>query len=196
MPPKKATAAATAPGPKPLGEGDANRATAPAGTDAAAKDADPLPDLSGITLDGDDDMTVLIYDTCDAVRTKIRAILKKDGVTKTAFLRACVKAAYPPDRADHKIAPNLLTNFVAKKGVGAGNTSSVFYAAYVFFEKLRVRDGKPKNQKRLEMEAEWGPAGFDTEHSTGNTYFTCLQGERPVIDKYGKTRIVPSGGWR
>ncbi|KAF6824323.1 calcineurin is a calcium-dependent [Colletotrichum plurivorum] len=221
MPPKKATAAAAAP--KPLGEGDANRATAPAGSDAAAKvsghlhsrpksrkrksdvadgqdaevpapkkkatkkDADPLPDLSGIHLDGDDDMTVPIYDTCDAVRTKIRAILKKDGVTK---------AAYPPDRADHKIAPNLLTNFMSKKGVGAGNTSSVFYAAYVFFEKLRVRDGKPKNQKRQEMEAEWGPAGFDTEHSTGNTYFTCLQGERPVIDKYGKTRIVPSGGWR
>lgn len=30
--------------------------------------------------------------------------------------------------------------------------SSVFYGAYVIFEKLRIRDGKPKTKKRLDTE--------------------------------------------
>ncbi|KAJ0345057.1 hypothetical protein COL154_010028 [Colletotrichum chrysophilum] len=89
------------------------------------KDDDPLPDLSGIALPGDDDMSVPIYDSCQTVRTKINAHLRKPGVTKAAFLRACVKAAYGAD-SEHKIAGNLLTNFLAKKGPTAGNTSSVF----------------------------------------------------------------------
>ncbi|KAF4883917.1 hypothetical protein CGCFRS4_v013162 [Colletotrichum fructicola] len=148
------------------------------------KDDDPLPDLSGIALPGDDDMSVPIYDSCQTVRTKINAHLRKPGVTKTAFLRACVKAAYGAD-SEHKIAGNLLTNFLAKKGPTAGNTSSVFYAAYVFFEKLRVRDGKPKNKTREEMEARWGPEGFDREHDSSRGYF-CAAGTAPVVDKYGR----------
>ncbi|KAI8259706.1 hypothetical protein K4K58_002462 [Colletotrichum sp. SAR11_239] len=131
MPPKKAAAAT------PLAEADANRVTAPNSVADAAKkkkDDDPLPDLSGIALPGDDDMSVPIYDSCQTVRTKINAHLRKPGVTKAASLRACVKAAYGAD-SEHKIAGNLLTNFLAKKGPTAGNTSSVFYAAYVFFEE-------------------------------------------------------------
>ncbi|KAJ3945289.1 uncharacterized protein N0V96_005317 [Colletotrichum fioriniae] len=116
----------------------------------------------------------------------IRAILQKEGVTKAAFLRAIVKAAYPAG-SDHKIAPNLLTNFMNKKGPASGNTSSVFYAAYVFFEKLRVSDGKPKTKKREEMEIEW-PNGMDTKQQLDGRV-TCLAGERPHIDKYGKTRF-------
>ncbi|KAF0324084.1 hypothetical protein GQ607_008789 [Colletotrichum asianum] len=138
------------------------------------KDDDPLPDLSGIALPGDDDMSVPIYDSCQAVRTKINAHLRKPGVTK---------AAYGAD-SEHKIAGNLLTNFLAKKGPTAGNTSSVFYAAYVFFEKLRIRDGKPKNKTREEMEARWGPDGFDREHDSSRGYF-CAAGTAPVVDKGG-----------
>ncbi|KAF4810606.1 hypothetical protein CGCSCA5_v010568 [Colletotrichum siamense] len=184
MPPKKAAAAT------PLAEADANRVTAPnsvadaakkATTTKKKKDDDPLPDLSGIALPGDDDMSVPIYDSCQTVRTKINAHLRKPGVTKAAFLRACVKAAYGAD-SEHKIAGNLLTNFLAKKGPTAGNTSSVFYAAYVFFEKLRVRDGKPKNKTREEMEARWGPEGFDREHDSSRGYF-CAAGTAPVVDK-------------
>ncbi|KAF4880718.1 hypothetical protein CGCSCA1_v000660 [Colletotrichum siamense] len=220
MPPKKAAAAT------PLAEADANRVTAPnsvadaakpapksrkrksdavetsddapapkkATTTKKKKDDDPLPDLSGIALPGDDDMSVPIYDSCQTVRTKINAHLRKPGVTKAAFLRACVKAAYGAD-SEHKIAGNLLTNFLAKKGPTAGNTSSVFYAAYVFFEKLRVRDEKPKNKTREEMEARWGPEGFDREHDSSRGYF-CAAGTAPVVDKYGRVSIVPTGGGR
>ncbi|KXH32062.1 calcineurin is a calcium-dependent [Colletotrichum salicis] len=169
-------------------DGDTIAAAAPApkkqATKKTADKKDPLPDLSEIELPGDDDMSVAVWDTCDIVRTKIRAILKKEGVTKAAFLRTIVKAAYPAG-SDHKIAPNLLTNFMNKKGPASGNTSSVFYAVYVFFEKLRVRDGKPKTKKREEME-EW-PTGMDTKQQLDG-WVTCLAGEKPHIDKYGKTR--------
>ncbi|KAK1963971.1 hypothetical protein LY78DRAFT_659813 [Colletotrichum sublineola] len=154
---------------------------------ATKKDDDPLPDLSGIHLDGDEDMTVPVYDTCDDVRTKISALLRRPGVTKAAFLRAIVKAAYPAG-SDHKIAPNLLTNFLSKKGPSAGNTSSVFYAAYVFFEKLRVRDGKPKTKKREEMETQW-PNGFETKELLGGGWVTAHVSERVGTDKFGKTVI-------
>ncbi|OHE97866.1 calcineurin is a calcium-dependent [Colletotrichum orchidophilum] len=153
---------------------------------AAEKKNDPLPDLSGIELHGDDDMNVPVFDTCDTVRTKIRAILKKEGVTKAAFLRAIVKAAYRAG-SDHKIAPNLLTNFMNKKGPVAGNTSTVFYAAYVFFEKLRVRDRKPKGKKREEMEDEW-PTGFETKELLGGPILVHAS-EKAYINQYGKTHV-------
>ncbi|KAK1633796.1 hypothetical protein BDP81DRAFT_396540 [Colletotrichum phormii] len=151
--------------------GHCRRAHRVAGQNTAAKPAKkPAPKsrkrksdaaTDEIQLPGDEDMSVAVWDTCDIVRTKIRAILK-EGVTKTAFLRAI-------------------------KGPASGNTSSVFYAAYVFFEKLRVRDGKPKTKKREEMEEEW-PTGMDTKQQLDG-WVTCLAGEKPHIDKYGKTRF-------
>lgn len=45
------------------------------------------------------------------------------------------------------------------KGALTGGRSSVFYGAYVFFEKIRVAEGKPKTQHRLDMEAFWGSQG-------------------------------------
>lgn len=49
------------------------------------------------------------------------------------------------------------------KGPDTGNTSCVFYAAYVFFEKLRIVESKPKSKHREEMESIWGgKGGFDT----------------------------------
>ncbi|KAK1981199.1 hypothetical protein LZ30DRAFT_593191 [Colletotrichum cereale] len=153
----------------------------------AKKADDPLPDLSDIRLAGDDHMNVPVYDTCDTVRTKIRALLRRDGVTKAAFLRALVKAAYPAG-STHKMAPNLLTNFMSKKGAAAGNTSSVFYAAYVFFEKLRVRDGKPKSKKREDMEREW-PAGFETKELLNGPWVTAHDSETVALDRFGKTVI-------
>lgn len=59
--------------------------------------------------------------------------------------------------------------FRGKKGPDAGNTSSVFYGAYVFFEKMRIKQNKPKSEKRKEMEEVWGPGGFDIEHNSATT---------------------------
>ncbi|KZL68469.1 calcineurin is a calcium-dependent [Colletotrichum incanum] len=166
--------------------GDADAAGPAPKKQASNKKDDPVPDLSGIHLDGDESMSVPVYDTCDTVRTKIRAFLKKDGVTKAAFLRGLVKAAYGAD-STHKIAPNLLTYFMNKKGPAAGNTSTVFYAAYVFFEKLRIRDKKPKGKKREEMEWEW-PSGFETQKQLGGPVLVHVS-QRVGMDKYGKTVV-------
>ncbi|GJC79619.1 hypothetical protein ColLi_02457 [Colletotrichum liriopes] len=209
-PRRLASSTRTASGPKPAekpapksrkrksdaanGDADADAAGPAPKKQAPKKKDDPLPDLSVIHLDGDESMSIPVYDTCDTVRTKIRAFLKKDGVTKAAFLRALVKAAYGADSA-HKIAPNLLTNFMNKKGPAAGNTSSVFYAAYVFFEKLRIRDKKPKGRKREEMESEW-PHGFETKEQLGGPVLVHVS-ETVGMDKYGKTVILgPRGAIR
>jgi hypothetical protein len=79
------------------------------------------------------------------------------------------------------------------KGPNSGNLSSVFYASYVFFEKIRIRDGKPKTAFREKMEDIWDGVldwrhhkpGFDrkTRH---NTRYLCGPGYVPVIDKYGR----------
>ncbi|KAK1584883.1 uncharacterized protein LY79DRAFT_560309 [Colletotrichum navitas] len=156
-------------------------------------DLGPLPDLSGIHLNGDEDMSVPIFDTCDDVRTKIRRQLRRDGVTKAAFLRALVKAAYPPG-STHKIAPNLLDNFLRREGPVAGNTSSVFYAAYVFFEKLRIRDGRPKTQKREDMEIQW-PVGFETREQLDRCSYIVGAGSEVALNRFGRAvSFRPRGG--
>lgn len=67
-----------------------------------------------------------------------------------------------------------MQSFRGKKGPDAGNTSSVFYSAYVFFEKIRIKQGKPKSQKRKEMEEVWGPDGFDIENANKGLVLTFL----------------------
>jgi len=44
------------------------------------------------------------------------------------------------------ITSSQLTNSRGKKGYDKGNTLSVFYAAYCYFEKLRIKEGKPIEQ--------------------------------------------------
>ncbi|KAJ0161584.1 hypothetical protein CTA2_5984 [Colletotrichum tanaceti] len=162
-------------------------AEAPAPAPAPKKQAtkgkgDPLSDLSGVYLDGDEDMTVPIFDTCDTARAKIRALLKKDGVTKAAFLRALVSAAYPPG-STHKIAHSSLSDFLKKKGPTSGSTSSVFYAAFVFFEKLRILTQRPKGKMRLEMEFLW-PGGFTP--LPPSTSYIVPASATVAMDQYGR----------
>jgi hypothetical protein len=73
------------------------------------------------------------------------------------------------DRAPKGISGSQMQAFRGKKGPDAGNTSSVFYGAYVFFEKMRIKQNKPKSEKRKEMEEVWGPGGFDIEHNSATT---------------------------
>jgi hypothetical protein len=57
------------------------------------------------------------------------------------------------------------------------------------FEKLRIRDGKPKTQFREEMEDIWGPSGFDIWTSTSTRYLTT-RNVYLYTDKYGKVRAA------
>jgi hypothetical protein len=45
----------------------------------------------------------------------------------------------------------MLNEFLGKKGPNLGNISSIFYTSYVFFEKIRIRDSKPKTAFKEEI---------------------------------------------
>ncbi|KAI1370390.1 hypothetical protein F4677DRAFT_438590 [Hypoxylon crocopeplum] len=106
-------------------------------------------DVGDVKLDGEDPEEVPVYDTCDEIRKKIRSFLRKPDVSQSAFCRA-ISESFPEER---KIQTRQLNGFLDKKGPMSGNTSSAFYGAYVFFEKLRVKEGKPKSQIKREIEA-------------------------------------------
>ncbi|KAJ0414573.1 hypothetical protein BJY00DRAFT_294775 [Aspergillus carlsbadensis] len=156
----------------------------------AKLDAEQKYDVSAITLEGEEEGDVPVFDTCDEVRKKIRACLRESGMTKTAFCKEISKTPMPDRNGNLKTAPmgtQPLTVFLGKKGVKHGNQSQVFYAAYVFFEKLRIRDGKPKTEFREDMEDVWGPDGFDRVTGPNQTYITQV-GKELYMDEYGRVR--------
>lgn len=106
-------------------------------------------DFEGIELEGEEENEVPVYDSCDEIRKKIRAYLTKTGMPQAAFSRELAKMFRPEKKVSG------LAGFMGKKGPAAGNTSAAFYASYVFFEKMRIRGGKPKSQHRLGMEDAW-----------------------------------------
>lgn len=138
-------------------------------------------DLSDVHLDGDEDGNVPVFETCDVVRKKIRAHLRKTGMTQAGFMREAAKAAYP--QGTKRLNANSFGEFLKKKGPTAGSSGAVFYAAYVYFEKLRIKNGKPKDAFRLEMEKVW-PNGFELDNAA-NGRLWCGPNERPWVDKYG-----------
>lgn len=118
-----------------------------------------------------------VFDTCDTVRRKIRAILKKDGVTQAAFLRAITAAAYGTAPEAPKIQAGQLTTFLKLMGPLWGNTSRVFYAVYVFFKKLGVKEGKKKSKDREMIEIH-GPDGLDVETNADRQRYWVCAGRR------------------
>lgn len=150
------------------------------------KDAPGAADLADTHLPGEEDDAVEVYDTCDEMRKKINAHLRKPGVTQASFCRD-LTAMY---RAEpRKVSAAQLGSFRGKKGPNAGNTSAVMYAAYCFFEKLRLREGKPKSKHREGMEDVWGrKGGFDlkTDYSRG---FLMHASESVSIDQYGTLKF-------
>ncbi|KAH6670878.1 hypothetical protein F5X68DRAFT_264906 [Plectosphaerella plurivora] len=145
-------------------------------------------DVSGITLEGEESQSVKVFDTCDKVRRKInRFLADHDDVTASAFCREIAKAL-PNDR---KVQSKQLNDFLAKKGPTAGNTSCVYYTAYVFFEKRRIKDRRPKDQTRLKMEEIYKDEGMNTTELL--THVTVFQGEEPVLDEFGRIHYVQVG---
>lgn len=139
-------------------------------------------DVSDIELPGEDSDRVLVFDTCDTVRRKIRNFLVRPGMTQAAFLRALART-YSDGR---RLQGAQLNRFLSMQGPTSGNTSGVFYAAYVFFEKLRLRDDKPKTADRLDME-RYHPEGFNV--SEVRNYILAFKGERVGVDKFGRVTV-------
>lgn len=74
-------------------------AKAPAGTKKAQTSSAGV-DISAIHLDGEEDDRVPIFDSCDEVRRKINAHLKKPGVTQAQFCRDIWARMPPPRRSE------------------------------------------------------------------------------------------------
>lgn len=117
-------------------------------------------DLNSIHLDGEETDAVPVFETCDVIRRKITAHLKTPGMTQAQFCRDLHAQLRMP--GCKSIQSKMLNDFRGKKGAVAGCTSSVYYAAYVYFEKLRIAEGKPKSKHRVEMEKIY-PRGAERE---------------------------------
>jgi len=112
-------------------------------------DDDKKYDVSDNLLEGEDAGNVPVFDTCDDVRTKITAHLRTTSVTQAAFCRA-ISTCQGTGPSATPIQSAQMTSFLRKKGPLAGNTSKAFYASYVYFEKLRIKQAKKKSKKREE----------------------------------------------
>ncbi|KAK4216951.1 hypothetical protein QBC37DRAFT_278237, partial [Rhypophila decipiens] len=161
------------------------------GTTAANKTAHTAAasgavDISDVHLEGEETDSVPVYDTCDEVRRKINAHLKKPGVTQAQFGRDVLAQLHA--NKPSQIQGTQIARFRGMHGANIGAKHLVFYGAYVFFEKIRIKEGKPKSAKRLEMEKLWGPEGFDRDHDHRTGYFVH-ESEHITSDQYGKVHI-------
>ncbi|KAI1340093.1 hypothetical protein F5Y15DRAFT_415514 [Xylariaceae sp. FL0016] len=75
--------------------------------------------------------------------------------------------------------------------IRTGAKGSVFYAAYVYFEKVRILQGKPKTEFREEVEELW-VNGFDLTMNN-NTSVMVSAAEGPVYyNEFGLTNTSPN----
>lgn len=118
-------------------------------------------DFRQLELPGEETDSVPVYDTCADVRRKISAYLREPGNTQAQFCRDLYAQLHGPDKGA-SVQTSQLQRFRGKSGANEGGDSKVFYAGYVFFEKKRIAEKKPKSKKRLEMEKVW-PNGVDRE---------------------------------
>ncbi|KAI0835656.1 hypothetical protein F5Y06DRAFT_275952 [Hypoxylon sp. FL0890] len=153
-------------------------------SNSGATSSIPGIDISSVQLPGEETDSVPVYDTCDEIRKKINAHLQTPGVTAAQFCRDIYAQLKQPKVKSFQ--SKQLSDFRGKKGPTAGCTSLVFYAAYVYFEKKRIAEGKPKSQHRVNMEKIWAKeGGFDREHD-GRHGVWVMAGERPSMDQYGQ----------
>ncbi|KAJ6263957.1 hypothetical protein Dda_0094 [Drechslerella dactyloides] len=152
--------------------------------------AQPLPDnVAAVRLPGEDSDGVPVYDTCDVIRRKITAALTSNSHTKASLLRAFAACTSEPGRA---IPATSFQHFMAAKGRTGGSKSRLFYAAYVYFEKVRVAESKKKTKTRVEMEEAWGVKGMDYMN-VGKPCFVG-PGEDLQCDQYGREVILCADG--
>jgi hypothetical protein len=106
--------------------------------------------------------SVAVYDTCDEIRRKINTYLQKSTEPQASFLRTLMAQYHTQTK---NIQSVQLQRYRNMKGPDAGNTNPVYYAAYVFFEKERLRTGKAKTETRKKMESIY-PHGMDVERAS------------------------------
>lgn len=155
--------------------------------DKAKAESQLLEVPADVELEGEKEGEVPVFETCDTTRRQIRALLKKDGVTQAAYLRAIAKCI----PGEPSIQPRVLRDFLSRRGPAIGCTSLAFYGSYVFFEKRRIKEGKPKSKFRKEMEEVHGDKGMDVKHDPRTSPLILHKSQDAFRDKYGKLHITP-----
>ncbi|KAH6650361.1 hypothetical protein F5144DRAFT_42351 [Chaetomium tenue] len=145
-------------------------------------------DFGDIELDGEEDDDVAVFDTCDEIRKKINAYFRKTGTSQAQFCRDIHAQLHGPNHPAKPFTGAQLTKFRNSKGPIRGVKLPIFYACYVFFEKLRIKEGKPKTKHRLEMEDLWYPCGLSRDYDSRDPVI-CSADKQPYVDQYGKTSV-------
>ncbi|KAL0573036.1 hypothetical protein V5O48_008929 [Marasmius crinis-equi] len=167
----------------------AKKARRTSGTAESTSPSPSEPDLFSISLRGDENETVPIFDSCDEIRSKIEDHFEETGMTKAAFLRDISRAAFPSASPPIKIQTKQLSDFSEMYGATTGNANRVYYAAYVYFEKKRLSEGTGKSEHRLRMEKEWGAKGVGRKLNHYR-WVTARWDEEIVEDDVGRIRVI------
>lgn len=179
---------------KAAGSSKSKKTTSQAKAGDKSKDKDVENDVPSFDdlpkLDGELTGSVSVWDTCNDVRSKIEVHLKETGRSNAAFCQEISQCL--PKR---KVSGSILQAFLDKKGKenpNEGNTSSAFYASYVYFEKLRLYKGEEKSERRKGMEIAWAEeGGVDLKHDLLRQEYTVGPGETMWLDEYGQVQF----GW-
>ncbi|KAI0778066.1 hypothetical protein BD413DRAFT_466299, partial [Trametes elegans] len=120
-----------------------------------ANSADAPRDWRDMRLNGEEEVRMPMWapadrstysDDCNDIQRKIHELRKTPGFNITHWLR--------------EINSNSYQRFTSGPTGGASN--GTYYVAYVYFEKVRIAQGKEKPAKRIRNEREH-PAGFPRE---------------------------------
>jgi hypothetical protein len=112
----------------------------------AKEEEDSIHDVwwPSLELDGEEDDELEADDTCNDIQEKITEYLKMEYVTRARVLKNISKNFKKNPR---RFSSSQLFSFMSKTRPLAGNTQSIFYASYVFFERLREREIYPRQKK-------------------------------------------------
>ncbi|KAJ7169681.1 hypothetical protein C8R46DRAFT_205344 [Mycena filopes] len=125
-----------------------NEASGPSSGKSKAKDTIEWQDVE---LDTNSDGTVPVFDFPGEVRRKIRLLLATPDFKVTHWLKEI-----------GGVNSNSYGRFMKEKDKTAGAANGTFYAAYVYFEKVRIAEGKKKSAGRQKNEIDY-PRGFPLE---------------------------------
>ena len=113
---------------------------------------------------------------------------KKDGSPKPWTLKAFCEAI-------GGVGNGSYNKFMHKTGAMAGAANGVYSAAYMFFEKKRIWEKKPKTQARRKVEEE-NPMGLAVEDNTSQSTVTKAIGNRGTGRRRRILTRMPNGSIR
>jgi hypothetical protein len=140
---------------------------------------------------GDTFPSVPVFDTCSEIRRKVNVYLREPSNTESALLKALSSQFH---HTKTRLTSSQLKLFRNARGPNVGNTNPVFYAAYVFFEKERIRLKKHKLKVRIEMEEIYGEVGGVNVKIPADKYGAWIgpqeEGVSVTLDRCGLANVL------